>query len=125
MEERGFLYLGMGVSGGEEGARHGRSIMPGSPLKIFFSISRCLLKSTTVALASHTLEKGGSGNFVKMVHNAIEYGDMQVIAKAYDVLKSVGKVTNCELQQVFAGWNKGELLSFFAEITADIFGIKD
>ncbi|PPE02061.1 hypothetical protein GOBAR_DD00932 [Gossypium barbadense] len=82
----GLLYLGMGVSGGEE---------------------------------------GGSGNFVKMVHNGIEYGDMQLIAEAYDVLKSVGKLSNEELHSVFSEWNKGELLSFLIEITADIFGIKD
>ncbi|MDE5286002.1 MAG: NADP-dependent phosphogluconate dehydrogenase, partial [Buchnera aphidicola] len=60
--------------------------------------------------------KGGSGNFVKMVHNGIEYGDMQLIAEAYDVLKSVGKLSNEELQRVFSEWNKGELLSFLIEI---------
>ncbi|KAG6764135.1 hypothetical protein POTOM_031593 [Populus tomentosa] len=96
LAELGLLYLGMGVSGGEDGARHGPSLMP-----------------------------GGSGNFVKMVHNGIEYGDMQLIAEAYDVLKSVGKLTNEELCQVFSEWNKGELLSFLIEITADIFGVKD
>ncbi|XWS34257.1 hypothetical protein CRYUN_Cryun21dG0024800 [Craigia yunnanensis] len=69
--------------------------------------------------------KGGSGNFVKMAHNGIEYGDMQLIAEAYDVLKSVGKLSNEELHQVFSEWNKGELLSFLIDITADIFGIKD
>ena len=69
--------------------------------------------------------KGGSGNFVKMVHNGIEYGDMQLIAEAYDVLKSIGKLLNEELQNVLLEWNKGELLSFLIEITADIFGTKD
>ncbi|KAL0408786.1 UNVERIFIED_CONTAM: 6-phosphogluconate dehydrogenase, decarboxylating 1 [Sesamum radiatum] len=69
--------------------------------------------------------EGGSGNFVKMVHNGIEYGDMQLIAQAYDVRKCVGKLSNDELQQVFSDWNEGELLSFLIEITADIFGIKD
>ncbi|VAI68107.1 unnamed protein product [Triticum turgidum subsp. durum] len=104
MEERGLLYLGMGVSGGEEGARHGPSMMPGGSLEAYQYIEDILLK---------------------MVHNGIEYGDMQLIAEAYDVLKSVGKLTNGELQQVFAEWNKGELLSFLVEITADIFSIKD
>jgi 6-phosphogluconate dehydrogenase len=129
MEERGLLYLGMGVSGGEEGARHGPSMMPGGSLEAYQYIEDILLKVSAQVPDSGPcviyIGKGGSGNFVKMVHNGIEYGDMQLIAEAYDVLKSVGKLTNSELQQVFAEWNKGELLSFLVEITADIFGIKD
>ncbi|OQU75706.1 hypothetical protein SORBI_3010G009300 [Sorghum bicolor] len=104
MEERGLLYLGMGVSGGEEGARNGPSLMPGGSFEAYKYIEDIVLK---------------------MVHNGIEYGDMQLISEAYDVLKSVGKLTNSELHQVFSEWNKGELLSFLIEITADIFGIKD
>uniref|UniRef100_A0A8I6YHT6 phosphogluconate dehydrogenase (NADP(+)-dependent, decarboxylating) n=1 Tax=Hordeum vulgare subsp. vulgare TaxID=112509 RepID=A0A8I6YHT6_HORVV len=129
MEERGLLYLGMGVSGGEEGARHGPSMMPGGSLEAYQYIEDILLKVSAQVPDSGPcvtyIGKGGSGNFVKMVHNGIEYGDMQLIAEAYDVLKSVGKLTNGELQQVFAEWNKGELLSFLVEITADIFSIKD
>ncbi|VAI68796.1 unnamed protein product [Triticum turgidum subsp. durum] len=129
MEERGLLYLGMGVSGGEEGARHGPSMMPGGSLEAYQYIEDILLKVSAQVPDSGPcvtyIGKAGSGNFVKMVHNGIEYGDMQLIAEAYDVLKSVGKLTNGELQQVFAEWNKGELLSFLVEITADIFSIKD
>uniref|UniRef100_A0A453GND4 6-phosphogluconate dehydrogenase, decarboxylating n=1 Tax=Aegilops tauschii subsp. strangulata TaxID=200361 RepID=A0A453GND4_AEGTS len=129
MEERGLLYLGMGVSGGEEGARHGPSMMPGGSLEAYQYIEDILLKVSAQVPDSGPcvtyIGKGGSGNFVKMVHNGIEYGDMQLIAEAYDVLKSVGKLTNGELQQVFTEWNKGELLSFLVEITADIFSIKD
>lgn len=68
---------------------------------------------------------GGSGNFVKMVHNGIEYGDMQLIAEAYDMLKTVGGMSNKEIADVFAEWNKGELESFLAEITSIIFTVKD
>ncbi|KAL2542809.1 6-phosphogluconate dehydrogenase [Abeliophyllum distichum] len=125
----GLLYLGMGVSGGEEGARHGPSMMPGGAFEAYKYIEDILLKVAAQVPDSGPcvtyIGKGGSGNFVKMVHNGIEYGDMQLIAEAYDVLKSVGKLSNDELQQVFLEWNKGELLSFLIEISADIFGIKD
>ncbi|KAJ6402607.1 hypothetical protein OIU84_014667 [Salix udensis] len=129
MAELGLLYLGMGVSGGEEGARNGPSLMPGGSFEAFKYIEDILLKVAAQVPDSGPcvtyIGKGGSGNFVKMVHNGIEYGDMQLIAEAYDVLKSVGKLSNEELHSVFAEWNKGELLSFLIEITADIFGIKD
>merc|ERR1712151_110321 len=68
---------------------------------------------------------GGAGNFVKMIHNGIEYGDMQLISEAYDVLKHVGGLSNQELAETFAEWNRGELESFLIEITADIFTVKD
>ncbi|EPS70190.1 hypothetical protein M569_04567, partial [Genlisea aurea] len=127
--ESGFLYLGMGVSGGEEGARHGPSLMPGGSFEAYKYIEDILLKVAAQVSDSGPcvtyIGKGGSGNFVKMIHNGIEYGDMQLIAEAYDVLKSAGKLTNEELRNVFSEWNKGELLSFLIEITADIFGIKD
>ncbi|GMH26200.1 hypothetical protein Nepgr_028043 [Nepenthes gracilis] len=129
MEEKGLLYLGMGVSGGEEGARHGPSLMPGGAFEAYKYIEDILLKVAAQVPDSGPcvtyIGKGGSGNFVKMVHNGIEYGDMQLISEAYDVLRSVGKLSNEELKQVFSDWNKGELLSFLIEITADIFGIKD
>lgn len=128
-EELGLLYLGMGVSGGEEGARKGPSLMPGGSFEAYKHIEDILLKVAAQVPDSGPcvtyIGKGGSGNFVKMIHNGIEYGDMQLIAEAYDVLKSVGKLSNAELHEVFSDWNKGELLSFLVEITADIFGIKD
>ncbi|CAA3011726.1 6-phosphogluconate dehydrogenase, decarboxylating 3 [Olea europaea subsp. europaea] len=127
--ELGLHYLGMGVSGGEEGARHGPSLMPGGSFEAYKYIEDILLKVAAQVPDSGPcvtyIGKGGSGNFVKMIHNGIEYGDMQLIAEAYDVLKSVGKLSNDELQQVFSEWNQGELLSFLIEITADIFRIKD
>ncbi|XP_074274758.1 6-phosphogluconate dehydrogenase, decarboxylating 1 [Silene latifolia] len=128
MEEKGLLYLGMGVSGGEEGARNGPSMMPGGSFEAYKNIEDILLKVAAQVDSGPCVTyigEGGSGNFVKMVHNGIEYGDMQLIAEAYDVLRSVGKLTNDELKEVFTEWNKGELLSFLIEITADIFGIKD
>ncbi|XP_047340902.1 6-phosphogluconate dehydrogenase, decarboxylating 2 [Impatiens glandulifera] len=128
MTELGFLYLGMGVSGGEEGARNGPSMMPGGSFEAYKNIEDILVKVAAQVDSGPCVTyigKGGSGNFVKMVHNGIEYGDMQLIAEAYDVLKSVGKLSNEELHQVFSEWNKGELLSFLVEITADIFKIKD
>ncbi|GAA0141104.1 hypothetical protein Leryth_002176 [Lithospermum erythrorhizon] len=129
MAERGFLYLGMGVSGGEEGARNGPSLMPGGSFEAFKNIEDIVLKVSAQVPDSGPcvtyIGTGGSGNFVKMVHNGIEYGDMQLISEAYDVLKNVGKLSNDELKEVFTEWNKGELLSFLVEITADIFGIKD
>lgn len=129
MSELGILYLGMGVSGGEEGARHGPSLMPGGSRQAYEYINDIVLKVAAQVPDSGPcvtyIGPGGSGNFVKMVHNGIEYGDMQLIAEAYDVLKSVGGLSNDELHQVFAEWNKGELLSFLVEITADIFTVKD
>lgn len=127
-KKRGLLYLGMGVSGGEEGARHGPSMMPGGSYEAYKYIEDILVKVSAQVDSGPCVTyigKGGAGNFVKMVHNGIEYGDMQLIAEAYDVLKTVGKLTNPELQQAFDNWNKGELCSFLVEITADIFGIKD
>jgi 6-phosphogluconate dehydrogenase len=128
MSELGLLYLGMGVSGGEEGARNGPSLMPGGSREAYEYIEDIVLKVAAQVDSGPCVTyigKGGSGNFVKMIHNGIEYGDMQLIAEAYDVLKSVGKLSNDELHTVFTEWNKGELLSFLIEITADIFAIKD
>ncbi|AQK79955.1 6-phosphogluconate dehydrogenase1 [Zea mays] len=103
--------------------------MPGGSFEAYKYVEDIVLKVAAQVPDSGPcvtyIGKGGSGNFVKMVHNGIEYGDMQLISEAYDVLKSVGKLTNSELHQVFSEWNKGELLSFLIEITADIFGIKD
>eukprot|EP00898_Chlorokybus_atmophyticus_P007808 jgi/Chlat1/8028/Chrsp7S00631 len=124
----GILYLGMGVSGGEEGARHGPSLMPGGSEEAYALIEDIVLKAAAQVDDGPCVTyigKGGAGNFVKMVHNGIEYGDMQLISEAYDVLKTVGGLTNEELHAAFSEWNAGELDSFLIEITAQIFAKKD
>jgi 6-phosphogluconate dehydrogenase len=126
--EKGLLYLGMGVSGGEEGARHGPSLMPGGTIEAYRYIEDVLTKVAAQVDDGPCVTyvgNGGAGNFVKMVHNGIEYGDMQLISEAYDVLKYVGGLSNQELADTFAEWNRGELESFLVEITADIFTVKD
>jgi 6-phosphogluconate dehydrogenase len=125
---RGILYLGMGVSGGEEGARNGPSLMPGGHLQAYENIRDILQKAaaqTDDGACVTFVGPGGAGNFVKMVHNGIEYGDMQPIAEAYEVLRRVGGLSNSEIADVFAEWNQGELESFLVEITADIFTVSD
>lgn len=126
--QKGLLYLGMGVSGGEEGARNGPSLMPGGSFQAYNNI-RDILEKVAAQVEDGPcvtyIGEGGSGNFVKMVHNGIEYGDMQLISEAYDVLKHVGGLSNSELAQIFDEWNRGELESFLIEITADIFKVKD
>lgn len=127
-QSKGLLYLGMGVSGGEDGARHGPSLMPGGSLEAYSNIENILKKVAAQVDDGPCVTyigEGGSGNFVKMVHNGIEYGDMQLISEAYDVLKNVGGLSNEELAAIFDEWNKGELESFLVEITADIFKVKD
>eukprot|EP00245_Coleochaete_scutata_P004055 TRINITY_DN1623_c0_g1_i1.p1 TRINITY_DN1623_c0_g1~~TRINITY_DN1623_c0_g1_i1.p1 ORF type:complete len:567 (-),score=127.77 TRINITY_DN1623_c0_g1_i1:596-2296(-) len=128
LAEKELLYLGMGVSGGEEGARNGPSMMPGGTKQAYEYVEDIVKKVAAQVDDGPCVTyigKGGAGNFVKMVHNGIEYGDMQLISEAYDVLKSVGGLTNEELHQTFAEWNKSELESFLIEITADIFSVKD
>lgn len=125
---KGLLYLGMGVSGGEDGARNGPSLMPGGSHQAYLNI-RDILEKVAAQVEDGPcvtyIGEGGSGNFVKMVHNGIEYGDMQLISEAYDVLKNAGGLSNSELADIFAEWNRGELESFLIEITADIFQVKD
>ena len=126
--KKGLLYMGMGVSGGEDGARHGPSLMPGGPAAGYAAIEAIVRKIAAQVddgpCVMH-IGPGGSGNYVKMVHNGIEYGDMQLIAEAYDVLKNIGHLDNEELHRVFDEWNRGELQSFLIEITAKIFARKD
>ncbi|MQL73857.1 hypothetical protein Taro_006234 [Colocasia esculenta] len=127
-EARGLLYLGMGVSGGEEGARRGPSLMPGGSHQAYLNIQDILTRVAAQVDDGPCVTyvgPGGAGNFVKMVHNGIEYGDMQLISEAYDVLRTVGGLSNQELADIFAEWNSGELESFLIEITADIFRVKD
>src|SRR5919199_961893 len=121
-------FVGMGVSGGEEGARHGPSLIPGGSTDPWQA-----LKPTPEAIAAKTdsgacvthVGPDGAGHFVKMVHNGIEYGDMQLIAEAYDILRRALEMDAQELADTFAEWNQGPLESFLIEITAQIFTVKD
>jgi len=129
LESKGLLYIGTGVSGGEEGARRGPSIMPGgSPAawphvkEIFQAISA---KVDDGAPCCDWVGENGAGHYVKMVHNGIEYGDMQLICEAYQLMSSGLGMTAGEMHQVFAEWNKGDLDSYLVEITRDILGFKD
>jgi len=124
---KGIRFFGMGVSGGEEGARHGPSMMPGGDRAGYDDMAPILTKIAAQADGPCVTYcgPGGAGHYVKMVHNGIEYGDMQLIAEAYDVLKNLGGLGNAELADVFAEWNQGELQSFLIEITANIFRKKD
>jgi len=129
LESKGLLYIGTGVSGGEEGARRGPSIMPGgSPAawphvkEIFQAISA---KVDEGAPCCDWVGENGAGHYVKMVHNGIEYGDMQLICEAYQLMSSGLGMTAGEMHQVFAEWNKGDLDSYLIEITRDILGFKD
>lgn len=128
LKTRGIMFVGMGISGGEEGARNGPSLMPGGPREAFDALEPILVKCAAQVddgACTTYLGEVGSGNYVKMVHNGIEYGDMQLIAETYDILKIAGGLSNSELAQVFADWNKSELESFLIEITANIFTKKD
>eukprot|EP01137_Pigoraptor_chileana_P013342 Opistho-2@66740 len=125
---KGLLYVGMGVSGGEAGARNGPSLMPGGPREAYALLQLILEKIAAQVNDGPCVTyigPGGAGNYVKMIHNGIEYGDMQLIAEAYDILKTIGGLTNDELAQAFAEWNRGNLSSFLIEITAKIFTVKD
>ena len=129
LEAKGLLFIGTGVSGGEEGARRGPSIMPvGSPQAwphvkdIFQSISA---KVEDGSPCCDWVGQEGAGHYVKMVHNGIEYGDMQLICEAYNILKNGLGLNEQELHDTFAEWNKGELDSYLIEITRDIFAKKD
>jgi 6-phosphogluconate dehydrogenase len=124
----GIHFVGCGVSGGEEGARNGPSLMPGGPAE-----SWTILRDVLEAIAAQTeagpcvthVGPGGSGHFVKMVHNGIEYGDMQLIAEAWDVLRRGLELSAAEASVVFDTWNDGPLESFLTELTAKIGGVMD
>jgi 6-phosphogluconate dehydrogenase len=124
MAAQGFHFTGMGVSGGEEGALKGPSLMPGGPLDGYRRLAPLLERIAAQVddgpCVTH-IGPGGAGHYVKMVHNGIEYGDMQLIAEAYDLLRRVGGLSNAELADTFAEWNRGELESFLIEITGRIF----
>src|SRR5271157_4856422 len=121
-------FFGMGVSGGEEGARHGPSLMPGGSREAYGHLAPILqsiaAKSDSGPCVAY-VGPDGSGHFVKMVHNGIEYGDMQLIAEAYEILNKALHLSAQELSQIFAEWNRGPLESYLIEITARIFGVTD
>ncbi|MGE4297369.1 MAG: NADP-dependent phosphogluconate dehydrogenase [Desulfovibrionaceae bacterium] len=128
LTDKGFRFMGVGVSGGEEGALWGPSIMPGGPRDAY-----PLVEPVFTAIAARAggepcvahMGAGGAGHFVKMVHNGIEYGDMQLIAEAYALLGQGAGLDAASLHTVFADWNKGVLSSYLVEITADIFTMMD
>ncbi|MBU0279329.1 NADP-dependent phosphogluconate dehydrogenase [Gemella sp. zg-1178] len=128
LSEKNIHFFGVGISGGEEGARRGPAMMPGGNEKAYEEIKAILeaisAKVNNVACCSYT-STGGAGHYVKMVHNGIEYGDMQLISEAYMILKHLGGFTNQELQEIFEKWNSEELESYLIEITANIFKVKD
>lgn len=129
LESTGLGFMGMGVSGGEEGALWGPSLMPGGTEASYKELESILTKIAAQVDDGPCVTyigPGGAGHYVKMVHNGIEYGDMQLIAEAYDLLKNAVGVSNEQLHEIFAEWNKTpELESFLIEITADIFTKKD
>ncbi|HET7092768.1 MAG TPA: NAD(P)-binding domain-containing protein, partial [Thermomicrobiales bacterium] len=124
----GFKYIGMGVSGGEEGALWGPSLMPGGPKDAYDHLEPML-----AAIAAKTeagpcvtyIGPGGSGHYVKMVHNGIEYADMQLIAETYDIMRHALGMTASEMSDVFRRWNEGRLASYLIEITAAVLAERD
>ncbi len=124
----GLKYFGVGVSGGEDGARHGPSIMPGGDVQAYREIQpifEAIAAQTDSGACVTHVGPDGAGHFVKMVHNGIEYADMQFIAEAYNLLRDIGGLSSGALADVFAEWNTGPLDSFLIEITAKIFTVKD
>jgi 6-phosphogluconate dehydrogenase len=128
VESKGLLYIGTGVSGGEEGALKGPSIMPGGSEAAWEQV-----KPLLQGISAHVegvpccdwIGRGGAGHFVKMVHNGIEYGDMQLIGEVYDLMRRLAGLGNEEMHQVFAQWNTGDLDSYLIEITKDILAYKE
>ncbi len=133
VESKGLLYIGTGVSGGEEGARHGPSIMPGGSPEawphvkpIFQAIAAKVPEGDpNGAPCCDWVGENGAGHFIKMVHNGIEYGDMQIIAEAYHLMKEGLGLSNDDMSAVFAKWNRGLLESYIIEITSDILAYRD
>ncbi|MBK1883032.1 decarboxylating NADP(+)-dependent phosphogluconate dehydrogenase [Luteolibacter pohnpeiensis] len=123
----GFRFIGAGVSGGEEGARKGPSIMPGGPASTW-DVMKPIFESIAAKVDGEPcvthIGPGGAGHYVKMIHNGIEYGDMQLICEAYNIFKAAGFTTD-ELAQVFTDWNNGDLESYLIQITSKIFEQKD
>jgi 6-phosphogluconate dehydrogenase len=123
VRERGFNFVGMGVSGGEEGALNGPSLMPGGPDEAWVTLGPILKSIAAVAEGEPCVTHvghDGAGHFVKMVHNGIEYADMQLIAEAYDLIRRGTGKSPAEIADIFAEWNRGELESYLIEITAEV-----
>jgi 6-phosphogluconate dehydrogenase len=128
LRERGLNFVGAGVSGGEEGALHGPSIMPGGSEEAWQTLGPILKSIAAVAEGEPCVTHvgtGGAGHFVKMVHNGIEYADMQLIAESYDLLRRVGGHDVDELLQIFERWNQGDLESYLIEITGEVLKQRD
>jgi 6-phosphogluconate dehydrogenase len=128
LRERGLNFVGTGISGGEEGALHGPSIMPGGSAEAWETLGPILRSIAAVAEGEPCVTHvgtDGAGHFVKMVHNGIEYADMQLIAEAYDLLRRVGRHSVAELVDIFRSWNDGDLQSYLIEITAEVLSQQD
>ncbi|HPI37630.1 MAG TPA: decarboxylating NADP(+)-dependent phosphogluconate dehydrogenase [Ignavibacteriaceae bacterium] len=128
VESKGLLYIGTGVSGGEEGALLGPSIMPGGSAKAWESIKpifQAIAAKVDNEPCCDWIGEEGAGHFVKMVHNGIEYGDMQLICETYHILRNILKLTPDEMHVIFKKWNEGELNSYLIQITSDILAFKD
>jgi 6-phosphogluconate dehydrogenase len=129
LELKGLLYVGAGVSGGEEGALKGPAIMPGGSAEAWPHIKPVFTdiaaKADDGSPCCEWIGPGGAGHFVKMVHNGIEYGDMQLIAEAYSVMKNMAGYENDKIADVFETWNEGKLQSYLIEITSDIFQYRE
>ncbi|MBR0120196.1 MAG: decarboxylating NADP(+)-dependent phosphogluconate dehydrogenase [Clostridia bacterium] len=129
VESKGLLYIGTGVSGGEEGALKGPSLMPGGSKAAWESVKPILqaicAKVEDGSPCCDWVGENGAGHFVKMVHNGIEYGDMQLICEAYQLMRDLLGMSDDEMHNVFAGWNEGDLDSYLIEITRDILAYKD
>ena len=130
LESEGFKYIGTGVSGGEEGARRGPAIMPGGSESSYAGV-KPIFEAISAKVGPENepcvtyFGPGGAGHYVKMVHNGIEYGDMQLIAEAYDIMQRTLGLKAPELHEIFKEWNDAELSSYLIEITRDIFAKKD
>ncbi len=128
LKEKGILFVGAGISGGEEGARFGPAIMPGGNAAAWPEVKQCLQSIAAQVNGEPCCQwigEGGAGHYVKMVHNGIEYGDMQLIAEAYQFMHEGLGLDYGQMKWVFSQWNKGVLSSYLIEITADIMGTKD
>ena len=127
LESKGFLYIGTGISGGEEGARHGPSIMPGGSPAAWEHVKpifQAIAAKVDGQPCCDWIGENGAGHYVKMVHNGIEYGDIQLICEAYSLMQAIG-MTPMEMSKVFSKWNEGDLNSYLIEITADILSKTD
>ncbi|MDT4848086.1 6-phosphogluconate dehydrogenase, NADP(+)-dependent, decarboxylating [compost metagenome] len=128
LKEKGLHFFGMGISGGEEGARFGPSLMPGGD-KQAYQVVKKMLEAVSAKVNGEPcvtyIGPGASGHFVKMTHNGIEYAIMQLLAETYDILKNGLRYDNQQIQQVFKKWNEGRLKSFLMEITKDVFRYVD